>query len=216
MSLCTSCGSQAHSSHQKQAGPRIRFRGTTRLPSRNDGPSRRCGCPLKTFHNQVALTSRRSKIFLATRSPAWYILLRLLPRHRALLKTKKRPNTGFLVRCRPRVSWRCYGLYSMAPRRLFQPLNSLLEPPFAPLLANAATQPTSGASHTRAGVEPASIFGNRPNFPPGALTAGIIATQWSKGRTGACGNIMGGSLKTSIAVEPSAASATTRIEKLRS
>jgi hypothetical protein len=53
---------------------------------------------------------------------------------------------------------------------------------FAPLLANAATQPTSGASHSRAGVEPASIFGNRPNFPPGALPAGIIATQWSEGR----------------------------------
>jgi hypothetical protein len=26
-----------------------------------------------------------------------------------------------------------------------------------------------------AGVEPASVFGNRPNFPLGALAAGIIA-----------------------------------------
>ena len=39
-----------------------------------------------------------------------------------------------------------------------------------------------------AGVEPASIFGNRPNFPSGALTAGIIAAQWSKGRTGTSGS----------------------------
>ncbi|GEM_PF-6905852 len=52
---------------------------------------------------------------------------------------------------------------------------------FAPPLANAATQPTSWASRGRAGVRPASVFGNRPNFSLGALTAGIIATRWSEG-----------------------------------
>jgi len=51
----------------------------------------------------------------------------------------------------------------------------------APPLANAATQPTSGASRGCAGVEPASIFGNRPNFSIGALTARIIATRRSEG-----------------------------------
>ena len=35
---------------------------------------------------------------------------------------------------------------------------------------------------------PASIFGNRPNFPSCAFTAGIIAAQWSKGGTGTLGS----------------------------
>ena len=46
---------------------------------------------------------------------------------------------------------------------------------------------TNGASLNRAGVEPASIFGNSTKLlRRGAY--GIIATQWSKGRTGTSGS----------------------------
>jgi len=50
----------------------------------------------------------------------------------------------------------------------------------AQLPANAATQPASGASHDRAGVEPGSMFGNRPNSPQGRLRPGLMLHSESK------------------------------------
>ena len=47
-------------------------------------------------------------------------------------------------------------------------------------------QPTSVASHGCAGVEPASVLRNPPNFSLGALIAGIIAARWGEGNTRLC------------------------------
>jgi hypothetical protein len=63
------------------------------------------------------------------------------------------------------------------------------EKSFAPSPAKAATQPASGASHCYTGVEPASVFGNRPNFPLGALITGFVAARWDEGNTRLCAGL---------------------------
>src|ERR1041384_2182004 len=78
--------SRGHSFHQKQSRSPTRFRKTTRSASGNHGPPRCWQLGLEAFVDQIALTPRCPKGFFTTGSPGSPMLVRLLSRHRVLLK----------------------------------------------------------------------------------------------------------------------------------
>jgi hypothetical protein len=64
--------SRAHAFHQEQTGLPIRFRISGPSSTRNHGPVSAGSRRLKTLPNQIAMTSRRPEVFLATTARLLY------------------------------------------------------------------------------------------------------------------------------------------------